>query len=99
MIYLSRYTKTKPQHAAPLIVADIKTLLKPLPTHYSRGEYSVPVTTTAEPLTDEYRRFWRYHGHYPNDFAKGVMLSLPKEYQFISYDHLKNSLTATKVSK
>ena len=54
MIYLSRYTKTKPQHVAPMIVSDIKTMLEPLPARYSRGEYTVPVKTMAEPLTDEY---------------------------------------------
>ena len=97
MIYLSRYTKTKPQHAAPLIVADIKTLLKPLPTHYSRGEYSVPVTTTAEPLTDEYRRFWRYHGHYTLEFTKALMQSLPRDVKFVSYDLLNNKLTLIKL--
>ncbi len=97
MIYLSRYTKTKPQHAAPLIVADIKTLLKPLPTHYSRGEYSVPVTTEAEPFSDEYRRFWRYHGHYTLEFTKALMQSLPKDVKFVSYDHLNNKLTLIKL--
>ena len=61
MIYLSRYCKIKPQHTAPLIVSDIKKLLAPLPNRYTRGEYSVPVNTTAEQYSDEYRRFWRYH--------------------------------------
>jgi hypothetical protein len=97
MIYLSRYTKTKPQHAAPMVVSDIKSMLKPLPTHYSRGEYSIPVTTTAEPLTDEYRRFWRYHGHYTLEFTRAIIESLPKDVEFVSYDHLNNKLTLIKL--
>ena len=56
MRYLSNdrrcYTKTKPQHAAPLIVSDIKNMLAPLPNRYTRGEFSVPVTTTADPMSD-----------------------------------------------
>ena len=52
MIYLSRYCKIKPQHTAPLIVSDIKKLLAPLPNRYTRGEYSVPVNTTAEQYSD-----------------------------------------------
>ena len=97
MIYLSRYTKTKPQHSAPMIVSDIKTMLQPLPSRYSRGEYTVPVKTTAEPLTDEYRRFWRYHGHYTLEFTRAIMESLPKDVEFVSYDHLNNKLTLIKL--
>ena len=51
MIYRSHYTKTKPQHAAPLIVSDIKNMLAPLPARYTRGEYSVSVNTNAEQLS------------------------------------------------
>jgi hypothetical protein len=80
-----------------MVVSDIKSMLKPLPTHYSRGEYSIPVTTTAEPLTDEYRRFWRYHGHYTLEFTKALMQSLPKDVKFVSYDHLNNKLTLIKL--
>ena len=97
MIYLSRYTKTKPQHVAPMIVSDIKTMLEPLPSRYSRGEYTVPVKTMAEPLTDEYRRFWRYHGHYTLEFTRAIIESLPKDVEFVSYDHLNNKLTLIKL--
>ena len=97
MIYLSRYTKTKPQHVAPMIVSDIKSLLGPLPARYSRGEYTVPVTTTAEPLTDEHKRFWRYHGRFTLEFTRAIIESLPKDVEFVSYDHLNNKLTLIKL--
>ena len=97
MIYRSCYTKTKPQHAAPLIVSDIKNMLAPLPSRYTRGEYSVPVTTTADPMSDDYRRFWRYHGHFTLEFTKALSESLPKDVDFVSYDHLNNKLTLIKL--
>jgi len=43
----------------------------------------------------EYQLFWRYHGHFPAEFAAAVAKSLPSGYQFVSYDHLQNKLTAT----
>lgn len=97
MIYRSHYTKTKPQHAAPLIVSDIKNMLAPLPNRYTRGEFSVPVTTTADPMSDDYRRFWRYHGHFTLEFTKALIESLPKDVDFVSYDHLNNKLTLIKL--
>ena len=97
MIYRSCYTKTKPQHAAPMIVSDIKNMLAPLPSRYTRGEYSVPVTTTADPMSDDYRRFWRYHGHFTLEFTKALIESLPKDVDFVSYDHINNKLTLIKL--
>jgi len=44
----------------------------------------------------EYQLFWRYHGHFPADFAAAVAKSLPEGYTFVSYDHLNNKLIATK---
>ncbi len=44
--------------------------------------------------TRELQLFWRYHGHFSNDFAKAVQKALPDGYEFISYDHLNNKLEA-----
>ncbi len=57
---------------------------------------SLHVKPKTELSDREHQLFWRYHGHYPNDFAKGVAQSLPDGYEFVSYDHLKNKLEATK---
>ena len=72
-------------------------MLAPLPNRYTRGEYSVPVTTTADPMSDDYRRFWRYHGHFTLEFTKALIESLPKDVDFVSYDHLNNKLTLIKL--
>ena len=78
----------------------------------SRSRYNVVaehVLQLVEPINDtlkvkprenissrELQLFWRYHGHYANDFAKAVMQALPDGYEFISYDHLNNKLEAKK---
>lgn len=97
MIYRSQYTKTKPQHAAPMIISDIKKMLAPLPPRYSRGEYTVPINTTAEQYSDEYNRFWRYHGRFTLEFTRAIIESLPSDVEFVSYDHLNNKLTLIKL--
>lgn len=97
MIYRSYHTKTKPQHTAPLIVSDIKSMLAPFPNRYTRGEYSVVVNTTAERLSDDWKRFWRYQGHFTLEFVKAICESLPSDVEFIRYDHLNNKLTLNKL--
>ncbi len=42
--------------------------------------------------TRERTLYWRYHGYFPNEFARAVAdMIAPKK--FISYDHLQNVLT------
>ena len=66
------------------------------------------VRELLEPITDElkvrprfdvsdreYQLFWRYHGHFPAEFAAAVAKALPEDYQFVSYDHLQNKLEVT----
>ena len=42
----------------------------------------------------ELQLVWRYHGHFSNDFAKAIQKALPDNYEFVSYDHLRNKLEA-----
>lgn len=60
----------------------------------------IPLSTTEyrpapkESLTPrELRLFWRYHGHFPNDFARAIQENLPDNQKFITYDHLNNRVT------
>ena len=41
---------------------------------------------------DMVNKFWRYHGRFPNDFARAIVEILPEDKTFVSYDHLANSL-------
>ena len=38
-------------------------------------------------------KYWRYFSKFPNDFAKGLALALDPEQEFVTYDHLSNTLT------
>tara|TARA_Y100000385_G_scaffold286222_1_gene347809 strand:+ start:2461 stop:2688 length:228 start_codon:yes stop_codon:yes gene_type:complete len=53
----------------------------------------VRVTPRADLEEDMVKKFWRYHGRFPNDFARAIVEILPKGTTFVSYDHLANSLT------
>jgi hypothetical protein len=72
------------------IVADhLKSLLE---IHQLSPTQYKPIPK-ANLSTREYRLFWRYHGHFPNDFAKAIVEALPTNTKFISYDHLHNVIT------
>ena len=61
----------------------------------SETEYQpIPRTTLS---TKEQQLFWRYHGHFPNDFARRVANCLPDTHKFVSYDHLLNRVTVEVV--
>jgi len=72
------------------IVADhLKELLLLIPL--SETEYR-PIpreTLTAR----ESQLFWRYHGHFPNDFARAVADAIPENQRLVTYDHLNNRVT------
>ena len=40
----------------------------------------------------EQQLFWRYHGHFPQEFTQAIIDSLPPDYDFVSYNHLTNTL-------
>jgi hypothetical protein len=72
------------------VVADhLKELMLLIPL--SQTEYR---PTPKESLTQrENQLFWRYHGHFPNDFARAIADSIPETQKFLSYDHLNNRVT------
>lgn len=40
----------------------------------------------------EYQLFWTYQGKFPQEFAKAIIDTLPPDYDFVSYNHLTNTL-------
>lgn len=72
------------------IVADhLKELMLLVPL--SQTEYRpIPKESLSERET---RLFWRYHGHFPNDFARAIQELLPENQKLITYDHLANRVT------
>jgi len=55
-----------------------------------------PLTaTTLRPVSNglDNDKYWRYFSKFPNEFAKGLALALHPEQEFVTYDHLSNTLT------
>lgn len=53
----------------------------------------------ASPLPDlsdkDIQLFWRYQGHFPQEFTQALINKLPDGLTFVSYDHLKNQVNVT----
>jgi len=60
------------------------------PIDYSSAPVRVCPRADLEP--EQVQKFWRYHGRFPNDFARAIVEVLPEGKTFVSYDHLANSL-------
>jgi hypothetical protein len=72
------------------IVADhLQSLLAILPINSTTCR-PIPKSSLTE---EETKLFWKYHGRFPNDFARAILNSLPDDLQFVSYDHLSNLIT------
>ena len=60
------------------------------PIDYNSNPVRVCPRADLEP--EQVQKFWRYHGRFPNDFARAIVEVLPEGKTFVSYDHLNNSL-------
>lgn len=77
---------------SPVVINHIKSLLQELPDAVE-GVHTLQPKANTNLSTKELQLFWRYHGHFPQEFVKAVESTLPNNYHFIEYDHLKNQLT------
>ena len=75
----------------------ISEFINPYPNRYTRGEYEIRVLP-HEDLDDEgIEKYWRMFKKFPNDFAAAAVSMLPRDVEFIQYDHLANILFAKKL--
>ena len=77
---------------SPLVVNHIQSLLQPFP-FTSQGQSTLKVYPKSNLSTRELQLFWRYHGHFHQEFVQAVIHTLPSNAEFISYDHLLNNVT------
>lgn len=82
----------KPQRLSPVVIEHIMSLLQPI-QEVTQGIHSLTMTTKPNLSQRETQLFWRYHGHFPQEFVKAIETILPHHYHFIEYDHLNNQLT------
>lgn len=62
------------------------------------GDYVYSVIPKATLSHRELQLFWRYHGHFPNEFASALISLIPSQEVFVSYDHLLNRLVTREIS-
>jgi len=75
----------------------IKDFIAPYPNRYTRGEYEIRVLPAEDLDEDGVKKFWRLFSKFPNDFASAAVSLLPKDVEFIQYDHLNNVLFLNKL--
>jgi len=95
MTNLPALTKLKVQKAAPMIVDHVKELLADIDVENTK-QFTVKVKTSAEPHSDEEKKFWRYQSRFTLEFCKALEQVLPSELAFLSYNHLTNDLTVVR---
>ena len=79
-----------------MLADHIKDYIQPFPIRRNRGEFEVRVLPHEDLDYDGVQKFWHYFSKFPNDFASAAASLLPKDVEFIQYDHLANILFATK---
>ena len=74
----------------------IREFINPYPNRYTRGDYEIRVLPHDD-LDEGVEKFWRLFKKFPNDFAAAAVSMLPRDVEFIEYDHLANILFAKKL--
>ena len=74
----------------------IKEFIQPYPPRYTRGDWEIRVLPREDLDYDGVQKYWRFFKKFPNDFAAAAASLLPKDVEFIQYDHLANVLFANK---
>ena len=80
-----------------LLQDHIRDFINPFPNRYTRGEFEVRVLPHEDLDDDGVQKFWRLFSKFPNDFAAAAVSLLPRDVEFIQYDHLANILFAKKL--
>ena len=80
-----------------LLQDHIRDFINPFPNRYTRGEFEVRVLPHEDLDDDGVQKFWHLFSKFPNDFAAAAVSLLPRDVEFIQYDHLNNVLFAKKL--
>ena len=80
-----------------MLAEHIREFIQPFPNRYTRGEYEVRVLPHEDLDYEGVQKFLRLFSKFPNDFAAAAVSLLPKDVEFIQYDHLNNVLFANKL--
>ena len=75
----------------------IKEYINPYPNRYSRGQFEIRILPREDLDYEGEQKYRRMFKKFPNDFAAALNRMLPRDVQFVSYDHLSNTLTVVKL--
>ena len=75
----------------------IREFINPFPNRYTRGDFEIRVLPHEDLDYDGEQKFWRLFKKSPNDFAAAAASLLPRDVEFIQYDHLANIIFARKL--
>ena len=75
----------------------IREFINPYPNRYTRGDFEIRVLPHDDLDDEGAEKFWRLFKKFPNDFAAAAVSMLPRDVEFIQYDHLANILFAKKL--
>ena len=79
-----------------MLAEHIRDYINPYPVCHTPGEYEIRILPHDDLDYDGVQKFWHLFKKFPNDFAAAAASLLPKDVEFIQYDHLANILFATK---
>ena len=88
----------KAQRLSPLVVSYVKSLLAPIDTDNERSAFTVRLNTNADPLSRDYKSFWKYQSKFTLEFVKALESVLPLDVRLVQYDHLNNIATLERKS-
>lgn len=80
-----------------LLSEHIRDYIQPFPSRHTRGNFEIRVLPREDLDDDGVKKYWRMFSKFPNDFAAAAVSLLPKDVEFIQYDHLNNILFANKL--
>jgi hypothetical protein len=72
-----------------IVVDHAKSFIQPFPESPTTRLQVIPRENLSPRET---QLFWRYQGHFPQEFTKAIIDLLPENFEFVSYDHLTNTL-------
>jgi len=82
---------------SPIVVSHIEQFLEDIPD-LEPGNYVLTPRPKSDLSEEQCELFWRYHGHFKQEFVRAVCNILPHHTQMVEYDHLNNSLTVKVTS-
>lgn len=81
---------TKPSRC--VLQTYVRGLIADLPTNETKGEYNLRISPREGLSEYELSQYYKFLWKQPLEFVSALNTMLPKDTEFVSFDHLANSL-------